>query len=375
MAAVEEQRPPAEQEAAAEDEADAEPSSAEKAQMEMRRRIFQIMSDTTLSDAEKSQRRQDLLSGKWAGDDAQKKDRDAKKGACECCVRVAGAVCVAAGVCSCAAGGRWCQGEAFQKPAARACGAALQPPCPDDSTHTLLRECPANALRAAGGAAGGADKSAAGGGAGGSKAAAAARGNTTSANDLLEDTLKCVICFNLCERPVTVRDEGLRGKALRLSRVPGAPRGARARGQPVAGPPPIKAPAPQTPPSSQHPHATPAPHAGPLPAQLLPGVLQALAGPGQEDVPHVPRSLPGQVLRQPAHQHAAHVRHSLRQAGAVVCVCVAVCVYVYVCVCLFGRGCLVLFVPSWGCWCVCVYVCVCARARLGCVCVLARAYQ
>lgn len=29
--------------------------------------------------------------------------------------------------------------------------------------------------------------------------------DSSKKHDLLEDTLKCVICFNLCERPVTVR--------------------------------------------------------------------------------------------------------------------------------------------------------------------------
>lgn len=49
-----------------------EPSSAEKAQMEMRRRIMKIMMDTTLTDAEKAQKRQDLMSGKWADEDDTK---------------------------------------------------------------------------------------------------------------------------------------------------------------------------------------------------------------------------------------------------------------------------------------------------------------
>lgn len=61
--------------AAAGNEEEQEPSSAEKAQMEMRRRIMKIMMDTTLSDAEKAQKRQDLMSGKWADDT----DEDTKK--------------------------------------------------------------------------------------------------------------------------------------------------------------------------------------------------------------------------------------------------------------------------------------------------------
>lgn len=32
--------------------------------------------------------------------------------------------------------------------------------------------------------------------------------------DLLEDTLKCVICFNLCERPVTVSVGGVASHVL-----------------------------------------------------------------------------------------------------------------------------------------------------------------
>lgn len=43
--------------------------------------------------------------------------------------------------------------------------------------------------------------------AGGKKAATKKAADTKSADkkpDILEDTLKCVICFNLCERPVTV---------------------------------------------------------------------------------------------------------------------------------------------------------------------------
>lgn len=38
---------------------------------EMRKRIFAIMTDTTLSEAEKAVKRQELMSGKWATPAAQ----------------------------------------------------------------------------------------------------------------------------------------------------------------------------------------------------------------------------------------------------------------------------------------------------------------
>lgn len=60
MAETDQQPPEMEQEE--------EPSAAEKAQMELRKRIMKIMMDTTLTDAEKAQRRQDLMSGKWSDD-------------------------------------------------------------------------------------------------------------------------------------------------------------------------------------------------------------------------------------------------------------------------------------------------------------------
>lgn len=66
MAAVEEQ-----QHAGAMEE-DSEPTEAEKAQMEMRKRIMKIMMDPNLTDAEKAQRRQDLMSGKWSEDQDEK---------------------------------------------------------------------------------------------------------------------------------------------------------------------------------------------------------------------------------------------------------------------------------------------------------------
>lgn len=55
------------------EEEDSEPSSAEKAQMELRKRIMMIMMDPNLTDAEKAQRRQDLMSGKWSEDQEENK--------------------------------------------------------------------------------------------------------------------------------------------------------------------------------------------------------------------------------------------------------------------------------------------------------------
>lgn len=68
MAAVEEQHA-----SAGANEEEAEPTAAEKAQMEMRKRIMKIMMDPNLTDAEKSQRRQDLMSGKWSDDQQEEK--------------------------------------------------------------------------------------------------------------------------------------------------------------------------------------------------------------------------------------------------------------------------------------------------------------
>lgn len=65
MSAADNEHPPANEE-------DNEPTAAEKAQMEMRRRIMKIMMDTTLSDAEKAQKRQDLMSGKWSDEQEDK---------------------------------------------------------------------------------------------------------------------------------------------------------------------------------------------------------------------------------------------------------------------------------------------------------------
>jgi hypothetical protein len=62
------------------EEEEEEMSAAEKAQMELRKRIMKIMMDPTLSDAEKAQRRQDLMSGKWSDD---QDDNSSKKPAGE----------------------------------------------------------------------------------------------------------------------------------------------------------------------------------------------------------------------------------------------------------------------------------------------------
>jgi hypothetical protein len=68
MAAVEDQHA-----SAGANEEEAEPTAAEKAQMEMRKRIMKIMMDSNLTDAEKAQRRQDLMSGKWSDDQQEDK--------------------------------------------------------------------------------------------------------------------------------------------------------------------------------------------------------------------------------------------------------------------------------------------------------------
>lgn len=105
MAAVGEQPAPAldaaEQEEKEEgSESDAEPTAAELQQMEMRRRIFKIMSDTTMSEAEKAQARQDVMSGKWADKDEEKKKDNGAWRVCVVCVRARlVSCCVCCAVC------------------------------------------------------------------------------------------------------------------------------------------------------------------------------------------------------------------------------------------------------------------------------------
>lgn len=98
---------------------------------------------------------------------------------------------------------------------ALSCRNRLSPDTPTPTPNTQHHDatmCPASVLST------GSDKADAGGSSKGNKAggdAAAAAGGSKAAGggagSLLEDTLKCVICFNLCERPVTVRREGWKG--------------------------------------------------------------------------------------------------------------------------------------------------------------------
>jgi hypothetical protein len=75
-------------------EQDSEPTEAENAQMELRKRIMKIMMDPTLTDAEKAQRRQDLMSGKWS-DDQEEKPGEQQGRPCQAvpCGAVSGCCC------------------------------------------------------------------------------------------------------------------------------------------------------------------------------------------------------------------------------------------------------------------------------------------
>jgi hypothetical protein len=127
----------------------------------MRKRIFAIMTDTTLSEAEKAVKRQELMCGKWmAPKAANSHDSGAGEGACES-RRVAGRE-----------GGR---DRAGGGPGARASRLIWGPP-----PHRR----PAPAADAA--------------------KRKAKEETKEEQSTLLDDTLKCAICFDLCERPITV---------------------------------------------------------------------------------------------------------------------------------------------------------------------------
>lgn len=132
-----------------------------------------------------------------------------------------------------------------------------------------------------------------------SLAAAAEQKGAADGTTIFDETLNCVICMNLCSRPITVTSRLPNCVTARCCHACllnafssiqafqcSSTEGGCSRG------------------------------AGTLPAQLLPGLLQPLGGARQEDVPHLPPRLPRQVRRQPAHQHAAGVRHPHGQAGA-----------------------------------------------------------
>lgn len=173
MSAADNEHPPANEE-------DNEPTAAEKAQMEMRRRIMKIMMDTTLSDAEKAQKRQDLMSGKWSDEQEDKPGEQLGNKQDGVLGSTVDGACI----------------HTFR--AHQAHPSTSKSSCHAESpAHTGVRSDSNCCLQLLSPIAAkeGAKKEPA-------KKAAAKGGNKT---DLLEDTLKCVICFNLCERPVTVR--------------------------------------------------------------------------------------------------------------------------------------------------------------------------
>jgi E3 ubiquitin-protein ligase UHRF1 len=126
--------------------ADDEPAP-DPAMAELRRKIVEIEKDTTLSAAEKAVRRQQVMSGAFAA-----KGKAAADGA--------------------AGGSGDAKGACAPRRARRPCR----------KRHASLRTPPA--LAATG------------------KAAAPERETALS---MIDETLKCAFCFNLCERPVTVR--------------------------------------------------------------------------------------------------------------------------------------------------------------------------
>lgn len=86
---------------------------------------------------------------------------------------------------------------------------------------------------------------------------------------VIDEALKCAICFNLCDRPVT-----------------------------VCAPASFPAQPPLTP-----------PWPGALPAQLLPHLFHQVGAAEQDELPQVPRNYPGGDACQPAHQLGARLRH------------------------------------------------------------------
>jgi hypothetical protein len=70
--------------------------------------------------------------------------------------------------------------------------------------------------------------------------------DSSKKSDLLEDTLKCVICFNLCERPVTVSNTAApcAAPASGMPEPTAAEHSSKALATPAATPAPNKRPAP-----------------------------------------------------------------------------------------------------------------------------------
>jgi hypothetical protein len=102
----------------------------------------------------------------------------------------------------------------------------------------------------------------------------------TATQAILDETLKCTICQNTCDKPVTVRQH--------------------ARPFVVAAAPELTALC----------------TAGALPAQLLPRLLQRLGEATQQHVPDVPCAAAQVDVQQPAYQRCARERHP---AGALAC--------------------------------------------------------
>jgi hypothetical protein len=142
-------------------------------------------------------------------------------------------------------------------------------------------------------------------------------------NDILSDNLKCAICMDACDRPVTVsgalpaqslgpgsasgRTRDLLGRPLPARRRR-CPRPASAL-RPRRAPPLLTGMHPSSPPPPPS-HRTPP---GALPAQLLPQVLQQVdRHPAQGELPHLQGQPACQVLPEPAHQRRAGGGHQVR---------------------------------------------------------------
>ena len=173
-------------------------------QQELLKRIMAINNDASLSDAEKAQARQDLMSGKWKQDKAGgSEDTKGTDGGAKSKSAALGG-----------AGGRlgqWCRvgatGLAGERQAAS--GGARRGARPRRrSPRPASPRAPPCAPRPPAGE----DKG---------KGTSEAEGGSSLLDD---DTLKCAICFDLCVRPVTVRRPGA------APSLP-APRGAGAVGR------------------------------------------------------------------------------------------------------------------------------------------------
>ncbi len=227
----------------------ASPQQADDAEAQKRRAIMAITLDASLTEAEKARRRQELMMGSWATKPAAS-SRAGKPGALQSGKEAAGssgAARQAADAAPKAAGAEPCLWHHYSMRVAHRTRTEVQ--AESRVQHTGLHMTGHAACK-------------------GQWFKPFKRAPLTCAVPTLDENLKCAICMDLCERPVTVRAAVVASGVVHC--------GMHAQ---VANC--VQLLASHT--------------AGALPAQLLPWLLQKVGAARQEDVPHVPRRLPNQV--------------------------------------------------------------------------------